>query len=214
LSSRTCLAEARSEAAPPRSPCPPFHLLEGPGLSGTTRQLPWSWVPSLRPRQVGRGHTGPWHSACATGVPPQGRAAATVVAGGASQRSPGPHPVVQHSSAILLPLSTLATGAWRCSSSAVTTPCAPLADCHEQWLVGSEPRCHGLGVIVPAPPARVGQVGHLAVATNPDGACSYSPELDHDFAVRAMWYRYQTAAGSGTPLGVEIAWQASCAEPT
>jgi hypothetical protein len=42
-----------------------------------------------------------------------------------------------------------------------------------------------------------GQAGDLAVTTNPDGRLQvFTPELDHDFAVRAMRYRYQTAAGS------------------
>jgi hypothetical protein len=42
-----------------------------------------------------------------------------------------------------------------------------------------------------------GQAGDLAVATNPDGRLQlFTPELDHDGAARAMWYRYQTAPGS------------------
>jgi hypothetical protein len=39
-----------------------------------------------------------------------------------------------------------------------------------------------------------GQAGDLALATNPDGRLLlFTPELDHDFAARGLWYRHQTA---------------------
>jgi hypothetical protein len=38
-----------------------------------------------------------------------------------------------------------------------------------------------------------GQAGDLAVATNTDGRLQlFTQQLSHDFAVRALWYRYQT----------------------
>jgi hypothetical protein len=42
-----------------------------------------------------------------------------------------------------------------------------------------------------------GQAGDLALVTNPDGRLLlFTPELDHDFAARGLWYRHQTAPGS------------------